>query len=158
MLSTTKLPLRAAQSSSSQLPHRPQATLWRNHALQRRLAPAAAAPVPSSSTGGDVDVDVVVVGSGIIGLLVTRQLLLQASDLSVALFDVKQPCAGATGAGVCVCAGARLCSVSCPIVSLVPLQHTTTPPSDCMLTHHHTKQVRATYGWPTGTPHPPVGP
>lgn len=43
--------------------------------------------------------DVVVVGSGIIGLLVTRQLLLSSPSVSVALFDAKQPCAGATGAG-----------------------------------------------------------
>lgn len=97
MLSGTKLPSRAARSSSSfQLPHRPQGTPLPNHAPQHRLAPAAAVPV-SSSNG---DVDVVVVGAGIIGLLVTRQLLLQHSDLSVALFDAKQPCAGATGAGV----------------------------------------------------------
>lgn len=56
-------------------------------------APQAAAATPT-------DVDVVVVGSGIIGLLITRQLLL-SSELSVALFDLKQPCAGATGAGTC---------------------------------------------------------
>lgn len=61
------------------------------HSLAMAAAPQAAAATPT-------DVDVVVVGSGIIGLLITRQLLL-SSELSVALFDVKQPCAGATGAG-----------------------------------------------------------
>ena len=55
--------------------------------------PAAAAGPPS------VEVDVVVVGSGIIGLLIARQILLSSQQLSVALFDVQQPCAGATGAG-----------------------------------------------------------
>ncbi|RWR80116.1 D-amino acid dehydrogenase-like protein [Cinnamomum micranthum f. kanehirae] len=42
--------------------------------------------------------DVVVVGAGIIGLTIARQLLL-LSDLSVAVVDAKMPCYGATGAG-----------------------------------------------------------
>lgn len=42
--------------------------------------------------------DVVVVGAGIIGLTIARQLLL-GSDLSVAVVDAKTPCYGATGAG-----------------------------------------------------------
>lgn len=54
------------------------------------------AAVPGA--GLAVEVDVAVIGAGIIGLLATRQLLL-SSDASVALLDVKQPCAGATGAG-----------------------------------------------------------
>lgn len=42
--------------------------------------------------------DVVVVGAGIIGLSIARQLLLH-SDLSVAVVDAAVPCSGATGAG-----------------------------------------------------------
>ncbi|XP_028550630.1 uncharacterized protein LOC110113026 isoform X1 [Dendrobium catenatum] len=42
--------------------------------------------------------DVVVVGAGIIGLSIARQLLLE-SDLSVAIVDAGLPCSGATGAG-----------------------------------------------------------
>ncbi|PON65950.1 FAD dependent oxidoreductase [Trema orientale] len=42
--------------------------------------------------------DVVIVGAGIIGLTVARQLLL-GSDLSVAVVDKAVPCSGATGAG-----------------------------------------------------------
>lgn len=42
--------------------------------------------------------DVVVVGAGIIGLSIARQLLLE-SDLSVAVVDAGLPCSGATGAG-----------------------------------------------------------
>ncbi|XP_042507413.1 glycine oxidase isoform X2 [Macadamia integrifolia] len=42
--------------------------------------------------------DVVIVGAGIIGLTIARQLL-HESDLSVALVDAAVPCAGATGAG-----------------------------------------------------------
>lgn len=75
--------------------HAPQQRQQHASRVRRRLAPAAAPQAAAPSP----EVDVVVVGSGIIGLLVTRQLLL-SSNLSVALFDVKQPCAGATGAGV----------------------------------------------------------
>ncbi|KAF3435126.1 hypothetical protein FNV43_RR22213 [Rhamnella rubrinervis] len=42
--------------------------------------------------------DVVVIGAGIIGLSIARQLLL-GSDLSVAVVDKAVPCSGATGAG-----------------------------------------------------------
>ncbi|XP_010907673.2 uncharacterized protein [Elaeis guineensis] len=42
--------------------------------------------------------DVVVVGAGIIGLTIARQLLL-SSSLSVAVVDAGVPCSGATGAG-----------------------------------------------------------
>ncbi|ESQ32469.1 hypothetical protein EUTSA_v10004189mg [Eutrema salsugineum] len=42
--------------------------------------------------------DVVVVGGGIIGLTIARQLL-NGSDLSVAVVDKAVPCSGATGAG-----------------------------------------------------------
>lgn len=42
--------------------------------------------------------DVVIVGAGIIGLTIARQLLL-GSNLSVAVVDAAVPCAGATGAG-----------------------------------------------------------
>ncbi|KAF8014710.1 hypothetical protein BT93_H0500 [Corymbia citriodora subsp. variegata] len=42
--------------------------------------------------------DVVIVGAGIIGLTIARQLLLE-SDLSVAVVDKAVPCSGATGAG-----------------------------------------------------------
>jgi len=62
------------------------------HKSRLVLAAAQRAETPLS------EVDVVVVGSGIIGLLVARQLLI-STQLSVALFDEKQPCAGATGAG-----------------------------------------------------------
>jgi NADPH-dependent 2,4-dienoyl-CoA reductase/sulfur reductase-like enzyme len=75
--------------------HAPHKRQQRASRVRHRLAPAAA---PQAAATPSTEVDVVVVGSGIIGLLVTRQLLL-SSDLSVALFDVKQPCAGATGAG-----------------------------------------------------------
>ncbi|KAJ9548825.1 hypothetical protein OSB04_021368 [Centaurea solstitialis] len=42
--------------------------------------------------------DVVVVGAGIIGLSIARQLLIE-SELSVAVVDAAVPCSGATGAG-----------------------------------------------------------
>jgi hypothetical protein len=60
-----------------------------------------AAPTTSTALGASttLDVDVCVVGAGIIGLLVTRQLMQSSPDASVALLDAKQPCAGATGAG-----------------------------------------------------------
>lgn len=54
----------------------------------------------SDSSGGleKLDFDIVIVGAGIIGLAIARQLLLH-TDLSVAIVDAKGPCAGATGAG-----------------------------------------------------------
>ncbi|XP_071697345.1 uncharacterized protein [Rutidosis leptorrhynchoides] len=42
--------------------------------------------------------DVIVVGAGIIGLSIARQLLIE-SDFSVAVVDAAVPCSGATGAG-----------------------------------------------------------
>lgn len=42
--------------------------------------------------------DVIVIGAGIIGLTIARQLLIE-SELSVALVDAAVPCSGATGAG-----------------------------------------------------------
>lgn len=51
----------------------------------------------NKSTGSH-SFDIVVIGAGIIGLTIARQLLLH-SDLSVAVVDAAVPCAGATGAG-----------------------------------------------------------
>ncbi|CAL9763806.1 unnamed protein product [Musa acuminata subsp. burmannicoides] len=67
---------------------------WRNRPRLRagRHRPVAAVANPRSEH------DVVVVGAGIIGLAVARQLLL-SSDLSVAVVDAAVPCSGATGAG-----------------------------------------------------------
>lgn len=65
---------------------------------QRWRAVAAAAPSQAQQLPVD-EVDVAVIGAGIIGLCITRQLL--QDELSVALLDAKQPCAGATGAGAC---------------------------------------------------------
>ncbi|KAF6162275.1 hypothetical protein GIB67_008404 [Kingdonia uniflora] len=45
-----------------------------------------------------LEFDVVVVGAGIIGLSIAKQLLTE-SDLSVAVVDAAVPCSGATGAG-----------------------------------------------------------
>uniref|UniRef100_A0A383V6D9 FAD-dependent oxidoreductase domain-containing protein 1 n=1 Tax=Tetradesmus obliquus TaxID=3088 RepID=A0A383V6D9_TETOB len=70
-------------------------TLFVSHSSSRRSACIVAA-VGSSSAQDTVDV--AVIGSGIIGLCVARKLL-QDTQLSVALLDAKQPCAGATGAG-----------------------------------------------------------
>jgi NADPH-dependent 2,4-dienoyl-CoA reductase/sulfur reductase-like enzyme len=66
---------------------------------QSRLHRLAAQAVPAAAGPPSAEVDVVVVGSGIIGLLITRQILISDQQLSVALFDAQQPCAGATGAG-----------------------------------------------------------
>ncbi|KAI3781737.1 hypothetical protein L2E82_11761 [Cichorium intybus] len=52
----------------------------------------------SSITPASHSYDVVVVGAGIIGLSIARQLLI-SSDLSVAVVDSAVPCSGATGAG-----------------------------------------------------------
>ncbi|KDP45239.1 hypothetical protein JCGZ_15104 [Jatropha curcas] len=52
-------------------------------------------PVISASTH---TYDVVIIGAGIIGLTIARQLLV-GSDLSVAVVDKAVPCSGATGAG-----------------------------------------------------------
>ena len=52
-----------------------------------------------AATAGEVAVDVCVVGAGIIGLTAALTLLQADPDLSVALLDRKEPCAGATGAG-----------------------------------------------------------
>ena len=59
--------------------------------------PAGSLKLVACATSSDA-ADVVVVGSGIIGLWVTRKLLALTSS-TVALLDRKQPCAGATGAG-----------------------------------------------------------
>ncbi|MFS7944966.1 putative FAD dependent oxidoreductase, FAD/NAD(P)-binding domain superfamily [Helianthus anomalus] len=57
------------------------------------------AAVRMSSTVSDShSYDVVVVGAGIIGLSIARQLL-NGSDLSVTVVDAAVPCSGATGAG-----------------------------------------------------------
>ncbi|KAL4572284.1 hypothetical protein LXL04_019055 [Taraxacum kok-saghyz] len=52
----------------------------------------------SSTSPASHSYDVVVVGAGIIGLSIARQLLI-SSDLSVAVVDAAVPCSGATGAG-----------------------------------------------------------
>ncbi|MFS7944967.1 putative FAD dependent oxidoreductase, FAD/NAD(P)-binding domain superfamily [Helianthus anomalus] len=60
------------------------------------------AAVRMSSTVSDShSYDVVVIGAGIIGLSIARQLL-NVSDLSVAVVDAAVPCSGATGAGASV--------------------------------------------------------
>ncbi|CAO2826478.1 unnamed protein product [Amaranthus hypochondriacus] len=51
-----------------------------------------------SAVCGTYNFDVVVVGAGIIGLSIARDLLLR-SNLSVAVVDASVPCSGATGAG-----------------------------------------------------------
>ncbi|EME80288.1 uncharacterized protein MYCFIDRAFT_86840 [Pseudocercospora fijiensis CIRAD86] len=43
------------------------------------------------------NVDVVIIGSGITGCSVARQLLMQAHDLHIAMLDARQICSGATG-------------------------------------------------------------
>lgn len=52
-----------------------------------------------SAVCGTYNFDVVVVGAGIIGLSIARDLLLR-SNLSVAVVDASVPCSGATGAGI----------------------------------------------------------
>lgn len=54
-------------------------------------------PNPTCSSSSQA-FDVVVIGAGIIGLTIARELLL-GSDLSVAVVDKAVPCSGATGAG-----------------------------------------------------------
>ncbi|XP_042412112.1 uncharacterized protein LOC122001440 isoform X2 [Zingiber officinale] len=66
---------------------------WRSRPRFRAAPPRSAdASLPKSEH------DVVVVGAGIIGLTIARQILV-ASDLSVAVVDAAVPCSGATGAG-----------------------------------------------------------
>ncbi|XP_060203019.1 uncharacterized protein LOC132631460 isoform X2 [Lycium barbarum] len=55
-------------------------------------------PLGVSNLSQSKSFDVVIIGAGIIGLTIARQLLLD-SDLSVALVDAALPCSGATGAG-----------------------------------------------------------
>ncbi|WOK96479.1 hypothetical protein Cni_G05186 [Canna indica] len=65
---------------------------WRSRPRLRARPARSAVAVQKSEH------DVVVVGAGIVGLAVARQLLL-SSDLSVAVVDAAVPCSGATGAG-----------------------------------------------------------
>lgn len=66
---------------------------WRSRPRFRAAPPrSAASSLPKSEH------DVIVVGAGIIGLTIARQILV-ASDLSVAVVDSAVPCSGATGAG-----------------------------------------------------------
>ncbi|KAK6940435.1 FAD dependent oxidoreductase [Dillenia turbinata] len=55
-------------------------------------------PIISASHSQHRSFDVVIIGAGIIGLAIARQILLH-SNLSVALVDAAVPCSGATGAG-----------------------------------------------------------
>jgi hypothetical protein len=56
----------------------------------------------------DTDFDIVVVGAGIIGLTIANRIL-TTTNLSVAIVDAAQPCAGATGAGTSLCVPLCLC-------------------------------------------------
>jgi hypothetical protein len=58
----------------------------------------------------DTDFDIVVVGAGIIGLTIANRIL-TTTNLSVAIVDAAQPCAGATGAGTSLCVPLCLCNV-----------------------------------------------
>ncbi|CAN0859070.1 Peroxisomal sarcosine oxidase [Linum grandiflorum] len=74
----------------SKLPTKPLSCSLTPHRLRCRVLHAERA---TSQT-----FDVVVIGAGIIGLTIARQLLI-TSDLSVAVVDKAVPCSGATGAG-----------------------------------------------------------
>lgn len=52
----------------------------------------------SGSKARRLEYDVVIVGAGIVGLA-TAHHILSKTNLSVALIDAEEPCAGATGAG-----------------------------------------------------------
>jgi hypothetical protein len=66
----------------------------------------------------DTDFDIVVVGAGIIGLTIANRIL-TTTNLSVAIVDAAQPCAGATGAGTSLCVPLCLCNV-CSMCFFVP--------------------------------------
>eukprot|EP00252_Welwitschia_mirabilis_P006720 TRINITY_DN1761_c0_g1_i1.p1 TRINITY_DN1761_c0_g1~~TRINITY_DN1761_c0_g1_i1.p1 ORF type:complete len:460 (-),score=91.95 TRINITY_DN1761_c0_g1_i1:229-1608(-) len=65
---------------------------------RHRRFPMAMASSSEEKAAESVKSDVVIVGAGIIGLTIARQLLLK-TPLSVSIIDSKRPCAGATGAG-----------------------------------------------------------
>jgi hypothetical protein len=58
----------------------------------------------------DTDFDIVVVGAGIIGLTIANRIL-TTTNLSVAIVDAAQPCAGATGAGTSSLCLFNVCSI-----------------------------------------------
>lgn len=64
----------------------------RLHVLQMEVGPGGAITLEP------MEFDVVVIGAGIIGLAIANRILTE-SNLSVAVVDAAQPCAGATGAG-----------------------------------------------------------
>eukprot|EP00252_Welwitschia_mirabilis_P006721 TRINITY_DN1761_c0_g1_i2.p1 TRINITY_DN1761_c0_g1~~TRINITY_DN1761_c0_g1_i2.p1 ORF type:complete len:461 (-),score=73.18 TRINITY_DN1761_c0_g1_i2:339-1721(-) len=65
---------------------------------RHRRFPVAMASASDEKAAKTVKSDVAIVGAGIIGLTIARQLLLK-TPLSVSIIDAKRPCAGATGAG-----------------------------------------------------------
>lgn len=73
-----------------------------SHNQTRRSVPFRVSALNNSTDSHSFDI--VVIGAGIIGLTIARQLLLH-SDLSVAVVDAAVPCAGATGAGILCCTG-----------------------------------------------------
>ncbi|CAN1812094.1 Glycine oxidase [Linum perenne] len=77
----------------SKLPAKPLSCSSTPHRLRCPVLHAGPAASASSQP-----FDVVVIGAGIIGLTIARQLLI-SSDLSVAIVDKAVPCSGATGAG-----------------------------------------------------------
>eukprot|EP00878_Enallax_costatus_P032074 GHUV01035172.1.p1 GENE.GHUV01035172.1~~GHUV01035172.1.p1 ORF type:complete len:267 (+),score=56.00 GHUV01035172.1:133-933(+) len=80
----------------------PVTTRLQDHSPCSKHQSSTARPARSlklvACAGYSNSVDVVVVGSGIIGLCVTRKLLTDTNS-TVVLLDRQQPCAGATGAG-----------------------------------------------------------